>query len=207
MKVELLSITPNAEKLIETAGRTSHLSFNKQGEYTEKKFIQMLIRRGHYSALEHAYAAFRISGVSRAFTHQLVRHRLCSFTQQSQRYVDESNFNYIEPESIRNNPAAHRIFTRFMEEAKTVYSELQKLDVKNEDARFLLPNAVESQIVVTTNFREWRHIIELRGNPNAQWEIREVAIEILKILKKHASTVFVDFEIDENKKVINKIKI
>lgn len=207
MRVELLSITPNAEKLIETAGRTSYLSFNKQGENTEKKFIRMLIKRGHYSALEHAYATFRISGVSRAFTHQLVRHRLCSFTQQSQRYVDESNFNYIEPESIRNNPAAHRIFTRFMEEAKIVYSELQKLEVKNEDARFLLPNAVESQIVVTTNLREWRHIVELRGSPNAQWEIREVAIEILKILKKHASTVFVDFEINENKKVINKIKI
>lgn len=207
MRVELLSITPNAEKLIETAGRTSYLSFNKQGENTEKNFILMLIKRGHYSALEHAYATFRISDVSRAFTHQLVRHRLCSFTQQSQRYVDESNFNYIEPESIRNSPAAHRIFTRFMEEAKTVYSELQKLEVKNEDARFLLPNAVESQIVVTTNLREWRHIVELRGSPNAQWEIREVAIEILKILKKHASTVFVDFEIDENKKIINKIKI
>jgi thymidylate synthase (FAD) len=70
-----------------------------------------------------------------------------------------------------------------------------------------LPNAVESQIVVTTNLREWRHIIELRGSPDAQWEIREVTIEILKILKKHASTVFVDFEIDENKKVINKMKI
>ncbi|OIP27069.1 MAG: thymidylate synthase, flavin-dependent [Dehalococcoidia bacterium CG2_30_46_19] len=88
MKVELLFITPEAEKLIETAGRTSYLSSGKQGKDTEKAFIRMLIKRGHLSVLEHAYATFRISGISRAFTHQLVRHRLCSFTQQSQRYVD-----------------------------------------------------------------------------------------------------------------------
>lgn len=207
MKVELLFITPDAEKLIETAGRTSHLSFDKQGKGTEKDFIRMLIKNGHLSVLEHAYATFRISGVSRTFTHQLVRHRLCSFTQQSQRYVNESNFNYIEPESIKNNQKAHLLFTKFMEEAKNIYSELQKLGIKNEDARFVLPNAVESQIVVTANFREWRHIIELRGGPDAQWEIRNVVIEILKILKKHVPTVFEDFEIDEENEIIKRAKI
>ncbi len=205
MKVKLLFITPDAEKLIETAGRTSYLSFNKQEEGTEKAFIRMLIENGHLSVLEHAYATFRISGVSRAFTHQLVRHRLCSFTQQSQRYVDESNFNFIEPDSIRNNSDVHSIFTKFMEEAKKVYSQLQKLGIKNEDARFILPNAVESQIVVTANFREWRHIIKFRGNPEAQWEIRRVAIEILKILKKYTPTVFEDFKINEKNEVIVKI--
>lgn len=207
MKVELLSITPDAEKLIETAGRTSYLSFDKQGKGTEKAFIRMLILNRHLSVLEHAYATFRISEVSRAFTHQLVRHRLCSFTQQSQRYVDESNFNYIEPESIRNNPRAHSIFTEFISEAEKVYSELQRLGIKNEDARFVLPNAVESQIVVTANLREWRHIISLRGSLDAQWEIRNVAIEILKILKKHAATVFDDFKIDEENKIIRKVRI
>lgn len=206
MKVELLSITPNAEKLIETAGRTSYLSFDKQGKDTEKTFIRMLIKNGHLSVLEHAYATFRISGVSRAFTHQLVRHRLCSFTQQSQRYVDEKKFNYIEPESMRNNPKAHSIFTAFMDGAKSVYSELQKLGIKNEDARFVLPNAVESQIVVTANLREWRHIIELRGNPDAQWEIRKVAVEILKVLKNYTPTVFEDFEVDEENSIVKKIK-
>ena len=205
MKVELLFITPNAEKLIETAGRTSYLSFGKQGKDTEKAFIRMLIKRGHLSVLEHAYATFRISGASRAFTHQLVRHRLCSFIQQSQRYVDESNFNFIEPQSIKNNPEAHSIFTEFMDNAKKTYSELQKLGIKNEDARFVLPNAAESQIVVTANLREWRHIVELRGEPDAQWEIRRAAIEILKILKKHAPTVFGDFEIDEKNSVIKRI--
>lgn len=204
MRVELLFITPNAQKLIEEAGRTSYLSFDKQGRNTEKKFIRMLIKNGHLSVLEHAYATFRISGVSRAFTHQLVRHRLCSFTQQSQRYVDESKFNYIEPESIKNNSKAHSLFTKFMESAKRVYSELQRLGIKNEDVRFVLPNAVESQIVVTANFREWRHIIGIRGSSDAQWEIRRVAIEILRILKKYVPTVFEDFEIDEENTIIKK---
>ena len=154
MKVELLFITPEAEKLIETAGRTSYLSFGKQGKDTEKAFIRMLIKRGHLSVLEHAYATFRISGISRAFTHQLVRHRLCSFTQQSQRYVDESKFNYIEPLSIKNHPEAHSAFVDFMEKARKAYQELQKLGIKKEDARFVLPNATESQIVVTAKDRK-----------------------------------------------------
>jgi len=204
MKVELLFITPEAEKLIETAGRTSYLSFGKQGKDTEKAFIRMLIKRGHLSVLEHAYATFRISGISRAFTHQLVRHRLCSFTQQSQRYVDESKFNYIEPLSIKNHPEAHSAFVDFMEKTRKAYQELQKLGIKKEDARFVLPNATESQIVVTANLREWRHIIELRSEPGAQWEIREAAIEILKILKKHAPTIFEDLEIDKEKPSIKK---
>ena len=204
MKVELLFITPEAEKLIETAGRTSYLSSGKQGKDTEKAFIRMLIKRGHLSVLEHAYATFRISGISRAFTHQLVRHRLCSFTQQSQRYVDESKFNYIEPLSIKNHPEAHSAFVDFMEKARKAYQELQKLGIRKEDARFVLPNATESQIVVTANLREWRHIIELRSEPGAQWEIREAAIEILKILKKHAPTIFEDLEIDKEKPSIKK---
>ena len=204
MKVELLFITPEPEKMIEAAGRTSYLSFSKQGKDTEKAFIRMLIKRGHLSVLEHAYATFRISGISRAFTHQLVRHRLCSFTQQSQRYVDESKFNYIEPLSIKNHPEAHLAFVDFMEKARKAYQELQKLGIKKEDARFVLPNATESQIVVTANLREWRHIIELRSEPGAQWEIREAAIEILKILKKHAPTIFEDLEIDKEKPSIKK---
>jgi thymidylate synthase (FAD) len=204
-KVELLSITSNAEKLIEAAGRTSYLSFDKQGEETEKRFIRMLIKSGHLSVLEHAYATFRISGASRSFTHQLVRHRLCSFIQQSQRYVDESNFNYIEPDSIRNNPEAHSVFIDFMGKAKEAYLKLNGLKIKKEDARYVLPNAVESQIVVSANFREWRNIINLRGKAQAQWEIRRVAIEILKILKKHAPNVFGDFEIDEEKEIVKEI--
>lgn len=207
MRVELLSITLNGEKLIEKAGRTAYLSFAEQKDGSEKKFIKMLMKDGHNSVLEHAHATFRISGASRAFTHQLVRHRLCSFTQQSQRYVDESNFSYVEPGSIKDNSKTHSLFTKFMGEAKKIYSELQRLGIKNEDARFVLPNAVESEIVVTANFRQWRHIIELRESPYAQWEIRKVAIEILKILKKHAPTVFKDFEIDKEVEIVKKVEL
>jgi len=203
--VELLSITPDAEKLIEAAGRTSYLSFPKQRKDSEKAFVRMLIKSQHLSVLEHAYATFRISGVSRALTHQLVRHRFSSFIQQSQRYVDESNFNFIEPESVKKNPEAHSAFIDFMARANEVYSQLQKMKIKKEDARYVLPNAVESQIVASANFREWRHIIGLRGKAQAQWEIRKVAIEILKILKKHAPNVFGDFKIDEEKEVIKEV--
>ena len=207
MKVELLSITKNAEKLIEDAGRTAYLSFGKQKIGSEKKFIKMLINSGHVSVLEHAWATFRIKGCSRSFTHQLVRHRLCSYTQQSQRYVDEHNFKYIEPDAVKSNKKAHTLFIDFMNRAKEVYAELQKLGIKNEDARFVLPNAVESEIVITANFREWRHIVELRGSHDAQWEIRKVAIEILKVLKKNATSIFSDFEIDNETNIIKRIKI
>jgi thymidylate synthase (FAD) len=204
-EVELLFVTPHAEKLIEAAGRTSYLSFPKQKENSERAFIRMLIKNQHLSVLEHAYATFRISGVSRAFTHQWVRHRLCSFIQQSQRYVDESHFNFIEPDSVKKNPEAHSVFIDFMDRAKEVYSHLQRMKIKKEDARYVLPNAVESQIVVSANFREWRYIISLRGKAQAQWEIRRVAIEILKILKKHSPTVFEDFEIDEEKETVKEV--
>ncbi len=170
------------------------------------KFIEMLIRSGHLSVLEHASATFRITGGSRSFTHQLVRHRLASFTQQSQRYVDESGFDYVTPPSIADNPQARQLFSSFMEEARRLYKKLRSLGIKSEDARFVLPNAVCSQIVVTANFREWRHIIELRGHRSAQWEIRRMAIECLKILKEKAPAVFADFEIDEKEMVIRRVE-
>ncbi|MCK4688443.1 MAG: FAD-dependent thymidylate synthase [Candidatus Lokiarchaeota archaeon] len=207
MKIELLFITPDAERLIESAGRTSYLSFNKQGKDSDKKFVRMLIKRGHLSVIEHAYATFRISGVSRALTHQLVRHRFSSITQQSQRYVNENNFNYIEPESVRNNPKAHSIFVNLMEKIRDTYIKLKDQGIKKEDARFILPNATESQLVLTANLREWRHIIELRGDPAAQWEIRKMALEILKIFKKHVPTIFEDLVINEEKLIIEKINI
>jgi len=204
MKVELLSITPDAEKLIETAGRISHLSYDKQTEDSYKEFIKRIIKLGHFSILVHAYATFKISEISRACSHQLVRHRICSFTQQSQRYVDESNFEYIIPDSVSNNLKAYELFTDFVNKAKSVYIELLKLGIKKEDARYVLPNATTTQIIMTANFREWRHIIELRGNINSQWEIRRIIIEILKILKSYAPNCFEDFEVDEERETIIK---
>lgn len=196
-KVILLSITPNAEKLIEKAGRTCYLSFDKADVESEKKFIRMIVRSGHHSVLEHASATFRIEGGSRSFTHQLVRHRVCAFSQQSQRYVNETDFSVVIPDSIKQNSEAKEVFLSFVNHAQNTYSKLQKLGIKKEDARFILPNAIESEIVMTANFRELRHIFKERCNKAAQWEIREIAIEMLKIMKKEAPVVFEDFVINE----------
>jgi len=204
MRVRLLSITPGAEKLIEEAGRTAYLSFRRNSKGGHEKFIRMLVGKKHLTVLEHASATFRISGCSRAFTHQLVRHRLCSFTQQSQRYVNETAFDFVEPGSIKIDKKAHLLFVSYIKQAKSIYSRLRKLGIRNEDARFVLPNAVVSEIVVTANLREWRHIIEIRGNVDAQWEIRRVAIAILKLLRQKAPTVFEDFAIDRNNECVKK---
>ncbi len=154
----------------------------------------MLVKSGHHSVLEHASATFRIQGASRACTHQLVRHRLASITQQSQRYVSEDRFDYVEPPSVQSNPEAHELFVDFVEKARETYQRLQEIGIKNEDARFVLPNAVESEVVVTANFREWRHILAMRGSKRAQWEIVQVVLEVLRILKENAPAVFCDLE-------------
>lgn len=202
MKVELIHITPNAEKLIEQAGRTAYQSFNRQKNGSEERFIKMLIEKEHLSVLEHAIASFRIKGISRAMTHQLVRHRIASYTQKSQRYVDESNFSWITPPSIENNPSAKDVFKTQMESAKEAYRMLKTLGIPPQDARYVLPNATETEIVITANMREWRHIIKLRGEPSSQWEIRRVVIEILRLLKKHCPSVFYDMEIDESEEKV-----
>ena len=200
-EVELLAITPDAENLIELAGRTCYVSHDRSQPGSEQRFIRMLLRHGHLSVLEHAYATFRVKGGSRSFTHQIVRHRLASFSQQSQRYVSERGFDYVEPPAIEANPVAHRRFTETMEEIRKTYQELQELGITKQDARFVLPNAVVSEIVISANLREWRHIFDVRCQPQAQWEIRTICIEMLKLLQKAVPTVFSDFVIDEDKNV------
>jgi len=197
MKVELLTITPNSEELIEIAGRTCYQSQKRAEHRSRKNFIRGLIKNGHHSVLEHAYATFRISGVSRSATHQLVRHRLCAFSQQSQRYVNEEDFNYVEPESIANNPNAHAIFAEFIGAARRSYKKLQQLGINKQDARFVLPSACESEIILSANFRELRHIFYLRCNGHAQWEIRNIALGMLGIMKEHVPSVFADFVVDK----------
>jgi len=196
-EVILLAITPNAEKLIEEAGRTCYLSLSRITDDSERNFIRSAIKRGHHSILEHASATFRILGASRAFTHQLVRHRLASYSQQSQRYVDESEFNYIVPPEIAANEEALKLYRDFMEHARLTYSKFRELGIKKEDARFILPNALESQIVFSANFREFRTVFNLRLEKAAQWEIRRVCMEMLKILQQHAPSVFGDYVINE----------
>ena len=192
MKVELLSITPDAEKLIELCGRTAYQSQDKITNDSAAIFIKRLIKMGHESVLEHCSSSFRISGVSRAFSHQLVRHRIASYTQKSQRYCKEGGFEFVIPDSISDHPDALRIFYGLMHDADVAYTKLQAMGIKNEDARFVLPNACTTEIVITANFRVWRHIIGLRTDKAAQWEIRNVCMEILKILKEKSPSCFGD---------------
>ncbi len=196
-EVVLLAITPNPEKLIEEAGRTCYLSLSKITDDSERNFIRSAIKRGHHSILEHASASFRILGASRSFTHQLVRHRIASFSQQSQRYVDESEFNYVVPPEIAENEAALALYREFIEYSRQTYGKFRELGIKKEDARFILPNALESQIVFSANFREFRSVFNLRLDRAAQWEIRRVCLEMLKILQDKAPSVFGDFVINE----------
>ena len=197
MHVELLAITPNAESLIEEAGRACYQSGSNAGPGSEKEFIRRIIRSGHHSVLEHGTATLRITGGSRSFTHQIVRHRLCAFSQASQRYINEKTFAYVTPPSIAENQETLELFEAFIAEARKTYTRLQDLGIKNEDARFVLPNAVQSEIVVSANFREWRHIFCVRCDIHAQWEIRAIALEMLRIMRREAPTVFEDFVIHE----------
>ncbi|MDR3236893.1 MAG: FAD-dependent thymidylate synthase [Spirochaetia bacterium] len=196
--VSLLSITPNGEKLIEEAGRTCYLSLSRITRDSSDNFIKAAVRRGHESILEHASASFAIKGASRSFTHQFVRHRIASFSQQSQRYVSESEFNYIVPPSVASDPEAAAVYRDYMETARKTYGILREKGILKEDARFILPNALESRMVFSANFRELRHIFSLRLEKAAQWEIRMVCFEMLKIMQKEAPSVFGDFVIDES---------
>ena len=190
LHVEILAITPDAERVIEQAGRTCYLSFDRIGDQSERSFIQRLIKMGHESPLEHAYATFRLRNCSRAMTHQLVRHRLMAVSQQSQRYVDEKGFQYVVPESI---PAEFiQEYHQDMMYMEQLYRKWRDRGLKKEDARFVLPNACTSEIVVSANFREWRHIFTLRLSPKAQWEIRKACVMILDILRRHAPNCFED---------------
>jgi len=205
LKVELLAVTPEPEKLIEAAGRTCYLSLDKAGEDTAARFSRMLLRSGHHSVFEHASATFRVRGGSRAFTHQLVRHRLCAFSQQSQRYVDERGFEAVKPDTVAGKPEAEALFDRHVERCRETYDELRGLGIPREDARFVLPNAAESEIVVTANFREWRHILKLRGDRTAQWEIRRFAVAVFRVLSEHAPDVFADFRLSDDGVCLEKV--
>lgn len=194
LEVELVAITPDPEKVIEQAGRTCYLSFDRIEEDSDAGFIRRLLKMGHESPLEHAYATFRVRNCSRAMTHQLVRHRLMSVSQQSQRYVDEDEFAYVLPETL---PLEHvEDFHRDMKIIQEMYRKWRDRGLRKEDARFVLPNACVSEIVVSANFREWRHIFRLRLSPKAQWEIRNACLKMLAILKQHAPACFEDITAD-----------
>jgi thymidylate synthase (FAD) len=197
-EVTLLGITRpmddgTVEQHLERAARECYRSQKKTASDSTVRFLRGIIVRGHESILEHASATFKVVGGSRAYTHEQVRHRLLSFSQQSQRFVSEANFRAVMPPEVAKSPETAKVFAAFVVAARSLYKRLKAAGIKNEDARFVLPNAVESGIVISGNFREWRHVVGLRLSPSAQWEIRAVTAKMLEILKAEAPTVFGDF--------------
>jgi thymidylate synthase (FAD) len=196
--VVLEAVTPDAELLIESACRTCYLSFHRQNPPdSTRELITKILRKGHHSVLEHVCATFRVSGGSRVFTHELVRHRFISPSQESQRYVrygKRTPYAVVVPDTIADAGFADE-FERACHEAHRLYEQMVVSGVPKEDARYVLPNATTSQIVITANFRELRHFFTLRCNLRAHWEIRQVAILMLRVMKDVAPIVFYDFEI------------
>lgn len=190
-RIEMFSYTPEPEDVIERAGRTCYQSYDKIGARSASKFIKGIIKRGHESVIEHASATFIIVG-SRAMTHQLVRHRLASYSQKSQRYVKEDGFEYIIPSDMHWDEGLWEFYKECMSEINDMYLKLREWGLAPEDARFVLPNACKTEIVMTANFREWRHFIKMRCDRHAQWEIRDVAHVILEMLHFVAPSCFQD---------------
>jgi thymidylate synthase (FAD) len=198
------------EQLVEAGGRICYMSFGK-GRKTNREYIQNLVSMKHGSVLEHATWDFIITGVSRSFTHELVRHRAgWGYSQLSQRYVDESTANFVEPDIIARDEKLHAVWLNAVKTAHDAYRELAEglmdhlPNVENkterrkrvrEAARSVLPNATETMIFCSANARALRHFIELRGAEGAEAEIRRVALKLLRLMQEEAPTLFGDYEI------------
>jgi len=200
------------QALAEFAGRACYQSWSKPNPTTatNEGYLRHILEVGHLSVLEHGTVSFYFTGVSRSFTHELIRHRHFSYSQLSQRYVPEREAAMVEPEAIASDPELHKKFVEASEAAVRAYNELlEGLEAKYADvpnatlrrkqarqaARAVLPNATETRIVVTGNYRAWRHFIAMRATEHADVEIRELAVECLRQLQSVAPNVFHDFKI------------
>lgn len=196
IKVSLLKHTENPERAVAMAARlcyspsgASELAENMSDKQVES-LVGKIVELGHASTMEHVFFTFGIEGVSRVLTHQLVRHRIASYSQQSQRYVAAHDFEYIIPPTIEEIPEAKEKFAALMKKIRETYDEFTELGVPKEDARYVLANATETKIVVTMNARSLMHFFNLRCCHRAQWEIREMANLMLKEVKKVAPLLF-----------------
>ena len=198
MKVEILAYTPNPEETIARAASTCYDSVPKELDKA-RKMIAAIIKSGHESCIEHSSATFEIDGISRVVTHELVRHRIgFAYSQRSQRYVDEANPSFVIPEEIEANETAKALFEDAMRYAWEKYKALQDLGLKNEMARYVLPNACCTKIVVTADFRAWRNFLKLRLSKRAQHEIRNLANVLLDKLIEIAPSCFEDLKDESN---------
>ena len=199
MQVELLYHTPDPERAIATAARLCYAPvgaselMETMSEERVASVLSTIMKGGHFSTLEHVSYTFAIDGVSRALTHQLVRHRLASFNQQSQRYVKYKNgLDVITPGTIAQDEEAKKVFDDAIAAAMDAYQKLLDAGIPAEDARYLLPNAAETKIVVTMNARELLHFFEVRCCNRAQWEIRDLAHRMLELVRPTAPYIFQD---------------
>jgi thymidylate synthase (FAD) len=200
------------QALAEFAGRACYQSWRKPNPATATNagYLAHILEVGHLSVLEHGSVTFYFTGVSRSFTHELIRHRHFSYSQLSQRYVPERDAAMVEPSVIAEDAELHKRFVEATEASVRAYNELLEgleqrfADVENatlrrkqarQAARAVLPNATETRIVVTGNYRAWRHFIAMRATEHADVEIRELALECLRQLQRVAPNVFSDFVI------------
>lgn len=179
MKVTLTRVTADPIRAIEEAASNCYNS-----QPTDGKIMKACYNSGHHSVLEFCDFTFHIEGVSRALTHQLVRHRLASYAQRSQRYCDEDGFGTVIPHSIKRNKEALLEYYDIVKNIKNAYTELQRLGIPNEDARYILPNACETVIEVKMNLRSLIHFMNERLCVRAQWEIRELALAMKKCIEE-----------------------
>lgn len=198
MEVKLLSHTPEPERVVATAARLCYATQAAAEVWTEftpekqQEFIGKLASYSHYSPFEHVVFTFAISEVSRALSHQLVRHRIASYSQRSQRYINETSFAVVVPPTVAADPAAREEFNRIIGQIQEGYNRLTALGIPKEDARYLLPNACQTQLIMTMNARSLLHFFSLRCCRRAQWEIRDLAWKIRQEVIKVAPVLFRD---------------
>ncbi len=197
MNVLLLNHTPDPDFTVALAARLCYskhtieeLKRELTGDKVEKLIIRIL-RSGHHSVLEHASFTYGVEGISRVTSHQLVRHRLASYSQQSQRYTKfNKQSDFILPESVNKIGKLKEKFVKLSEQTLDFYLEMIDAGIPVEDARYILPNGVNTRIIITMNARELLHFFRLRTCIRAQWEIRAMAMEMLKLAKKTAPVLF-----------------
>ena len=189
LSVTLLWITPNAEQMIEAAGRTAYKSEDKITEDSAPKFIRKIIELGHESVLEHACASVRIV-CDRGVSHEMVRHRLCSFTQESTRYCDYAGEGIEVLSPCPPGSSGYSRWLRACQLSQSSYNCLRKDGWPPQLARSVLPTCLKTELVMTTNFREWRHILRLRTSKKAHPQMREIANMIWSLLREQSSTCF-----------------
>ena len=213
LPVNWLGESTDGERLAEFAGRLCYMSQKNPASRNTREYLENIKRQGHGSVLEHANYSVLLEGVSRSLTHELVRHRAgFAYSQLSQRYVDESEANFVVPPAIIGDESLERAWRKQIEEAQRSYvalvdqlmeryswvaDKVHRRKMAREAARGVLPNSTETKIVVTGNARAWRTMLELRSGEGAEMEIRRCAVALLRLLSVEAPAFFSDFEIYE----------